>query len=131
MAHLVQDLLESDIKFLVFAHHHSLLDGLEKAVNTAKASAGIMLEELYINVQNKGPGPERWLHARKRVCLRLCGWAWLWESAEEAIKMAKASAQESTLEPCDLHRWPIETSAGMGAVLAQFKADKQGLTRRD
>jgi len=34
----LQDLLESDIKFLVFAHHHSLLDGIEKAINTAKAS---------------------------------------------------------------------------------------------
>lgn len=34
----LQDLLESDIKFLVFAHHHNLLDGIEKAVNAAKAS---------------------------------------------------------------------------------------------
>lgn len=30
--------MEPDIKFLVFAHHHNLLDGIEKAVNTSKAS---------------------------------------------------------------------------------------------
>ena len=45
----VADLLENDRKFLVFAHHQTMLDAIEEALHKAKVKLYIYIDYLYFN----------------------------------------------------------------------------------
>lgn len=51
VAQYVDDLLEGDSKFIIFAHHTDLLDGIEKAVRKKKvrSAANRLLAKLLLN----------------------------------------------------------------------------------